>query len=244
MMTEKYNTTVSEIVRNDYRAADLFKKYGINYCCGGNITLQNVCMQRNIDYNQIVNELDFITRNIVISTALNFSEWKLEFMADYIVNVHHAYQKNALPSIETALISFAEAHKNKIPALEKVVTMFQQLSAIIIPHHLQEEEIIFPYIRQIENAFRRKETYGNLFVRTLRKPLSHIQNEHAEIDRILKEIQLLTNFYIFPANACTSHQVLFHKLQEFHNDVIQHNYLESDILFPRAIQLEKELLQL
>ena len=239
-----YNQTISEIVRNDYRTADVFKKHGINYCCGGNISLQEVCYQRGMDYDTIVNDLNAVSRRIGISSALNFSEWKLEFLIDYIVNIHHAYQKIALPSIESSLISFVEGHKKKFPELEKVLELFLHLRRLIPPHNRHEEEIIFPYIKLIENTHRRKETYGHLFVRTLRKPLSHIENEHGEILTTLKEIQTLTNQYTFPDNACTNHRVVFNKLREFHDDMLQHNHLENDVLFPRAIELEKELLQL
>lgn len=239
-----FNKTVSEIVRDDYRTSDVFKKYGINYCCSGQTTLLEACTTREVDYNKIVGELKEATRNIHISNALQFSQWRLDFLIDYIVNVHHAYQKMSLSSLEADLISLADSHKKKHPELEKIVQQFLKLSVIILPHNRHEEEIIFPYIKQIENTHRRKETYGNLFVRTLRKPLSHIENEHEEISNILREIQTLTHNYTCPAHACAKHQVIYKKLREFHEDMMQHKHLENNILFPRAIELEKELLQL
>jgi regulator of cell morphogenesis and NO signaling len=115
---------------------------------------------------------------------------------------------------------------------------------LLLTHSRHEEEIIFPYIRQIESTHRRKETYGNLFVRTLRKPLSNIEKEHDVIMSILKEIKVLTNNYSCPLNAGADQSAIYHKLEEFHGDMLQHTHLEDDILFPKAIEMEKELLQL
>jgi regulator of cell morphogenesis and NO signaling len=236
--------TVSEIVQEDYRAADVFKKHGINYCCSGRIALLEACSARNIEYSTVIEDLRQATKVLQISNALRFSEWRIDFLVDYIINVHHAYVDVAMPEIETSLELFMDGHRKKHPELEKVLDLFKELAALMDTHKRHEEEIIFPYIKQIDNTHRRKETYGNLFVRTLRKPLSNIAKEHDMISSILKEIQVATNNYTFPPNACTNHRVIFQRLREFHDDMMQHKHLENNILFPRAIDIEKELLQL
>jgi regulator of cell morphogenesis and NO signaling len=241
---EDSNKTVSEIVRSDYRTAEVFKKYGINYCCSGLVRLEEACSVRQLDYIQILDELRSVTRNIYILNTLRFSEWKLDFLIDYLINVHHAYLKQVVPALEAALVSFIDGHKKKYPELERVLALFKDLTIMLMAHSRHEEEIIFPYIKQIENTYRRKETYGNLFVRTLRKPLSNISREHNEISILLMEMQSITNNYQFPENACTNHQVIYHRLHEFHDDMVQHKHLENNILFPRAIEMESKLLQL
>jgi regulator of cell morphogenesis and NO signaling len=237
------NKTVSDIVRSDYRTADVFKKYGINYCCSGQISLAEACNVRNIDADLLVQELENAARDIYVPNGLQFAQWKLEFLIDYIVNVHHAYLNLVLPSLDASMLSFIEGHRKKYPELEKIYFLFQELLLMLTAHNRHEEEIIFPYIKQIESTYRRKESYGNLFVRTLRKPLSNIEREHAVITTLLLELQSLTNNFQFPETACTNHQVIYNKLRAFHNDMVQHKHLENNILFPRAIDLERELLQ-
>lgn len=242
-MLQNFNKTVADIVRSDYRTADVFIKHGIDYC-SDNENLLETCTSQNLDYNAILGELETVTKTITISNTLHFSEWKIGFLIDYIVNVHHAYMHAAAPSIENYLISFIEAHKKKYPEMNKILFLFRELSVLLLTHSRHEEEIIFPYIRQIENTHRRKETYGNLFVRTLRKPLSNIEKEHDVIMSILNEIRTLTNNYYCSLNAGPDQLAIYHKLEEFHNDMMQHTHLEDDILFPKAIEMEKELLQL
>jgi regulator of cell morphogenesis and NO signaling len=243
MLLQDFNKTVADIVRSDYRTADVFKKYGIDYCLA-NERLLETCAAQNLDYNSILKELEAATKTITISNSLHFWEWKVGFLIDYIINVHHAYMHMAAPALENYLVSFVENHKKSYPEVNKILFLFRELSVLILTHSRHEEEIIFPYIRQIESTHRRKETYGNLFVRTLRKPLSNIEKEHEVIMSVLKEIQGLTNNYTSPLNACADLSAIHHKLEEFHSDMLQHTYLEDHILFPKAIEMEKELLQL
>jgi len=235
--------TISQIVQSDYRTADVFKKHNINFCCGGQVSLQTTCMLGDHNYNRILNDLEEATRDIHLSNILQFDQWKIDFLIDYIMNVHHAYLYQAIPTLELALTSFMEGHKKKYPELTKIHELFLELSDVLLTHNRHEEEIIFPYIKQIDIAYRRKESYGNLFVRTLRKPLRNVEEEHNVISGILKNIKENTNNYDFPNNACTNHQVLYHKLRELHEDLVQHKHLEINILFPKAIEIEQQLLR-
>lgn len=244
MLLQDFNKTVADIVRSDYRTADVFNKYGIGYCDDTRESLLETCTSKNLDYNSILAELAEATKTITISNSLHFSEWKAGFLIDYITNVHHAYMHMAIPSIEGFLVSFINTHKKKLPEINRILFLFRELSVLLMTHSRHEEEIIFPYIRQIENTFLRKETYGNLFVRTLRKPLSNIEKEHEVVMSILREIQSLSNNYTCPSNGCADQSAIYHKLNEFHVDMVQHTHLEDDILYPRAIEMEKELLQL
>ena len=240
----KPESFISEIVLSDYRTADVFKRFGINYCCSGQISFLEACEAKGIDCKAVEKELIEATRNIFISNALQFSEWKIDFLIDYIINVHHAYLYKVLPVLEARLNSFIEGHKKKYPELIKTNEVFVELSNFLLPHNRHEEEIIFPYIKQITAAYQRKEPYGNLFVRTLRKPLDNIEKQHFIISEYLQKLNLYTNNYVPPANACTNHRVIYHKLHEVYNDLIQHKHLERNILFPKAIEIEQQLLQL
>ena len=243
MLLQDFNKTIPEIVRFDYRTADVFKKYGINYCSNKDVSLLEICTSKNLDYNSILNELAVATKTITISSSLHFSEWKISFLIDYIINVHHAYMHMAIPSLETSLALFMENQKKKLPQTNKILFLFRELSVLLKAHSCHEEEIIFPYIRQIESTLNRRETYGNLFVRTLRKPLNNIKKEHEVIMSVLKDIQLLTSNYVSGAKASVDQLAVYNKLEEFHKDMEQHTYLEDHILYPRAMAMERELLQ-
>lgn len=237
--------TVSDIVRKDYRTADVFKKWGVNYCCGGNLPLDQVCLTLNLDQEKIETELKSATQNVQLPNALSFDEWPFDFLVDYIVHVHHGYVKIAGPKLNQLLTQFVEGHKTKYPYLVDVQYSFDRLLTDLTEHLAKEEQVIFPYIKQVNNSFIHQASYGALFVRTLQKSLTHvIEVEHQNIANLLTALRSATNNYTFNEKACTNHQVIYHKLKEFDADIMQHKHLENNILFPKAMQMEKELLQL
>ncbi|HUM97801.1 MAG TPA: DUF542 domain-containing protein [Chitinophagaceae bacterium] len=237
------NLTISEIVNDDYRSADVFKKHGIEYCCGGNRSLSEACNIKGIDEKLIIHELEVAMEDTNTSNTVNFSVWDTDFLIDYIVMVHHQYLRNALPRVKEYVEDFVASHQKNFSYLPELKEIIDQLTKTFIPHMLQEEDVIFPYIRQLHHAFSSKEPYVRLLVRTMRKPVDVImESEHHSTSLILQRLKELTGDYTPPLNACTSHKVTFAKLKEVANDLSRHVHLEMDILFPRAIAMEKELM--
>jgi regulator of cell morphogenesis and NO signaling len=242
MLQSFLNKTVSDIVLEDYRTADVFYKYGISVCCNGKVALQDACLEHNVNVEFLGKELEQYTRNIRLPNTIQYSTWKVDFLIDYIINVHHAYLYNSLPALEGHLKSFIENHQKEYPDLVKAMRAFQELKSALVAHNKFEEEVIFPYIKHIENTHRRKETYGSLFVRTLRKPFGNLEKEHDKIESLIHELRRLTGNYTFPNDACTNYRVVYNKLREFDEDLYQHRHLEDNILFPQALEMERELL--
>jgi regulator of cell morphogenesis and NO signaling len=148
-----------------------------------------------------------------------------------------------LPQLQDYVDRFADGHRKKYNYLDELQQSVIQLNRMFLPHMVQEEEIIFPYIRQIGHAYYSRESYASLLVRTLRKPVEEIMaHEHETTGRIMHRMREITNNYTPPENACLSHKVTFLKLKEVDNDFSQHLHLENNILFPKAIAMEKELL--
>lgn len=235
--------SVTDIVLNDYRTADVFLKYDIEFCCGGKWPLEMVCASRGLDVTEVLRELTKASRAVQFSNNLRFHDWSTNFLIDFIINVHHEYLKTAVPVALEYVTRFMEGHLKKFPELQPLQEIVAKLHGDIPSHLLSEEEIFFPYIRQISNAHLYREPYASLLVKTLRKPLQvTMRQEHDVINKLLQQMRRLTNDYTIPDKACVTHRVTFHKLQELDNDLTQHLYLENDILFPRAIEIEKELL--
>lgn len=236
--------TVADIVREDYRAADVFRKYNIEYCCGGKYPLHMACHINGVNEEQLILELEHATRDANTSNTLDFNGWSIDFLTDYIVNVHHQYLRKALPRAIDHVDRFAEGHRKKFSYLDELQGVVNQLQKNFIPHLAHEEDIIFPYIRQISHAYHSQESYASLLVRTLRKPVEDMMaHENDMTGRLLIRMRGLTENYSTPENACISHRVTFNKLRELDSDIVQHMHLENNILFPKAIAMEKELLQ-
>jgi len=235
---------ISDIVRHDYRTADVFRKYGIDFCCGGKWPLDIVCKNKNLEVEMVMGELQNIVRQASSNAALDFDNWEIDFLTDYILNVHHRYLKKALVETKELVNKFLDGHRKKFPELEEIEVIIGQFIKVMPPHMRQEEEIFFPYIKQIYHAYMHHESYAKLLIRTLRKPIEEVMlKEHEATGLNLHRLRTITNNYIPPDKACLTHKVTLAKLKELDNDLVQHIHLESNILFPKAIKMEQELLQ-
>ncbi|NML22946.1 DUF542 domain-containing protein [Pseudoflavitalea sp. G-6-1-2] len=247
-MTEQFlklneQMPVTEIVNGDYRTADVLLKYNIDFCCGGRWPLQVACEARGVSTEMVMQDLETATRRILLPPTLNFNDWPIDFLADYLVHVHHAYMKQALPSLHDHLTKFVAGHRLKYPELDELLVHFMKLYKQMPEHLKQEEEVIFPYIKRLNRAHNGKEPYAELLVRTLRKPIAaKMEEEHQQTEQLLLNFRRLTNNYTTPEDACVSHRVSVLKLQELDQDLVQHMRLENEILFPRAIAIENSLL--
>ncbi len=234
---------VAEIVAKDYRTADVFRRHGIGYCCGGKWPIDMACEMQGIDAEKVQIELEAAIRTVHVSTQLDFAEWDLDFLINYLINVHHHYLKKSLPETQLMLSEFAKEHSKKFTYLVELEKQFDLLIKQLLLSMQREEEVLFPYIREIVHADKHKEPYAALFVRTMRKPIEETMfKEHETVNDIIFSIRTLTNQYTSPENVCISHKVVIARLRELDNDLMQHLYLEQSILFSKAMTIEKELL--
>ncbi|HSU29122.1 MAG TPA: DUF542 domain-containing protein [Chitinophagaceae bacterium] len=235
-------SSVFEIVTNDYRAAEVFRRYGISYCCGAKWPLAVVCENHGLDIEKIKAELESATRTILFPNQIDVGSWDIDFLIDYIIHVHHGYLERTWLFSKQLLDEFKNEHIKKFPYLEELQKQFELLTTQLLLDIKREEADLFPYIRQIAHALKSKETYAVLLVRTLRKPVEQSKS-HEIVSNLLFSIRDITNNYTAPVNACGSHKVVFSRLKELDNDTMQHFHLERSILFPRVKAIENEVLQ-
>jgi len=237
------NQNIADIVRNDYRTAEVFREYGINYCCTGNLPLQDVCSQKKLAYVDVVRKLNQVSQAVNLPLDLQFHKWRTDFLIDYIVNIHHAYLRHVLPALERDLQDFLSKHEGRYPQLKNIQAALAAISVVTSTEYQQQEDVLFPYIKQIYSAYRRQESYGSLFVRTLRKPMTLSGNSQEQLDYYLSSLRALTDNYRVWDGRCSGYNVLMKRLHELDNQLVLHKHLENNILFPSATAMEQELLK-
>lgn len=227
--------TLGEIVKKDMRKAETFKKLGIDFCCGGKKSLEEACKEKGLDVLQVKQELEKVTKTASGTNQHDFDSWSLSFLADYIVNVHHAYVKQNMPVLLELSQKVANRHGSTNPHLMEV---WQKVNAMVneLTVHLgKEERILFPYIKQLEAAGSQEPQVFS----SVKEPVAMMENDHDIVGKLGEEIRKLTNNYTLPENACTSYGLLYKKLEDFEDDLHTHIHLENNILFPKAIKLEQ-----
>jgi regulator of cell morphogenesis and NO signaling len=231
--------TVGQMVAKDIRKATVFKKYGIDFCCGGKKSLEQVCKEKGLEVNKVRQELENVHQSQ--PSVENYDRWNIAFLADYIYNKHHEYYYQEGPIIKELLEKVAGKHGSHFPELIQVQTLYLNLAHELSSHFEKEESIVFPFVKALAEAKKtgNMDELKNIF--SLSKPIQMMESEHEEAGEILAELNTITNNYTAPEGACNSFQFLYLKLKDFEKDLHQHIHLENNILFPKALQLEKEL---
>jgi len=231
--------TVGQIAAKDIRKAEVFRKYGIDFCCGGKKPLRQACEEKGLQVSEVEKALESV--NAASKAVDNYDRWGLDFLTDYIYNKHHQYYYDQAPIINELLIKVANHHGERYPQLVKAYQLYTSLSQELNEHFAKEEKILFPFIKTLVLS---KQT-GN--IQELQKrfslsaPIQMMETDHEAAGEILAELSTVTNQYTAPDGACNSFQFLYQKLKELEEDLHQHIHLENNILFPKALALEKEL---
>lgn len=232
--------TVAEIVTENIKTADIFKKNGIDFCCGGNVNVKAVCEKKGVDYNIIKDEIDKI--DTPSSNAHDYNSWDLDFLAGYIINTHHKYVVEANDLIIQYSDKVAKVHGHHYTEVVEINKLFHAIANELKMHMHKEEAMLFPYIKELAVAKKNGVMINPPPFGTIQNPINMMETEHVGAGDILKQIAELSNNYTPPAEACNTFRALYAKLEEYQNDLFQHIHLENNILFPKAIQLEQELL--
>lgn len=231
--------TVADLVTENIKASHVFKKYGIDFCCGGGISLEKACEKKGVDYSLLEEDLKKIGEEVNADT--NFKDYPLDALIDHIVKVHHRYVEANLSLLLQYAQKVAKVHGENNTELIRINQLFRKVAGELASHMKKEELILFPFIKKMVKADREgKEMHFPHFT-TVANPIHMMEEEHEEAGNILKEIARLSNNYTPPEHACNTFRALYDKLQEFEEDLHQHIHLENNILHPKALQLEKKL---
>jgi len=239
MSTLEGTQTVGRMVAEDFRKAEVFKRHGIDFCCGGNISLEQACEEKNANLDAVQAELGEID-NRQAPPEEDFNSWELDMLIDHIVGVHHVYVKKASSSIREFVNRVKMVHGMNKPNVTEISDRFDALAQELEMHMHKEEMILFPYIKQMVQAKKDGTSISPPFG-TVQNPINMMLEEHDNAGNELEALQKLTEDYTPPKGACATHTVSYGQLKEFADDLMRHIHLENNILFPKAVELENTL---
>lgn len=240
METLEKNTQkqIGEYVAEDYRTAAVFSKYKIDFCCNGGRTLDEACQKKDINSNQLLDELNAVLNNKG-NQAIDYKSWPLDLLIDYIEKKHHRYVEEKIPVIRQFLDKLCRVHGERHPELFKINELFTGSAGDLAAHMKKEELILFPFIKKMVNATLDGKAIEAPHFGTVENPIALMKEEHDNEGGRFREIATLTDNYNPPTDACNTYRVTFAMLNEFEQDLHLHIHLENNILFPQAIKLEQ-----
>lgn len=234
------DTIVGDLVAKDYRTATVFKQNGIDFCCNGNRTLEEVCKQKEMSVTNIIGELTQASQQ-ASAAQTDFNSWPLDLLADYIEKKHHRYVEEKIQEIKPYLDKICKVHGDHHPELYEINQLFNDSAGELAMHMKKEELILFPAVRRMVKSQMQKTTPEKPQFGPINNPIQMMMHEHNNEGERFRQIEALSNKYNPPQDACNTYRVTFAMLKEFEEDLHLHIHLENNILFPKSLELEKTI---
>ena len=235
MSTITTEQTISEIAAQTPSSIRVFENLGIDYCCGGKRTLTVAAAKAGVTVDSIVKLLDDAERGNPPSTQ-NWLEAPLTALIAEIVDRHHSFVRREIPRLNALAAKVAKRHGGAgHPEAVEIESTFGALGDELTLHLMKEEQILFPYI----GGMAAQGTPPAACFGTVQAPIANMVAEHEDAGALLEKLRELTNAYQPPTDACPSFQALYTGLADFERDLHRHIHLENNILFPRAVEMER-----
>jgi regulator of cell morphogenesis and NO signaling len=226
--------TVSELLVEQPSRSKIFERYAIDYCCGGKRPLDEVCREKGIALDDVLEKLEQQDQMRDGSPETDWNAEKLTALADHIEQSHHAYLRDALPRLNRMIDKVAKVHGDVHPELKTVLEVFVGFRSELEMHMHKEEQVLFPMIRTLEGS----QGVPRFHCGSIRNPINMMEAEHTDAGDAMGLFRDLTNNYDPPESACGTYRAMLAGLHELESDMHQHVHKENNILFPRAIALE------
>jgi regulator of cell morphogenesis and NO signaling len=240
-MTFEKNQTIRDIAIQHPESVRVFENLGIDYCCGGKRPLGEACEKANVPIATLMQLLGELDNSGVSQEGQQWNVASFRNLTAHIVNRHHRYVRDEAPRLETLLQKVVTRHGGAHPELGDIQETFRALSAELMSHMMKEERVLFPFLEQLEAAARSGGPVPVACFPTVEFPISRMLAEHDDAGVLTARIRELSAGYQPPDDACPSYRGLYHGLEEFERDLHHHVHLENNILFPRAIEMERSL---
>ena len=228
------------MVAEDYRTTAVFQSFGIDFCCKINRTISKVCEDQNIETGVLIAGLNAVTSKQE-NKAADYQSWPLNLLTDYIEKKHHCYVAEKTHLLKQYLDKICEVHGKNHSELFEISSQFNASAAELALHMKKEEQVLFPYIRQMVEARLSKEQIDQPGLGFIEQVIEIMMQEHDTEGERFRHIESLNNNYTPPVDACNTCKVTFALLKEFEDDLHLHIHLENNLLFPKAMAMEKTL---
>ena len=230
--------TVREIALEQPGSIRVFEHFGIDYCCGGRKPLNEACAAREIDVDAVITALESATQ-VPVEVAEDWNTKSLTRLCGHIVATHHTYVRRELPRLAVLGDKVVNRHGETHPELPVIRATLARLDEELTEHLAKEEVVLFPYISKLERALVDGGEKPQGCFGTVANPIAMMTQEHDGAGMLLEVIRKQSQEFTPPEGACPTYHAFYSGLREFEQDLHQHIHLENNILFPRAIELER-----
>lgn len=218
---------VADVVTDIPQSADVFRKYGIDFCCGGDVSIENaVYSNNNVDLNTLLNELNNI-RQSSINDGFDIKYLNAPSLIQYIQSRYHETLRYELKKLTPYITKLSKVHGANNPYLLELKDLYSQLKQTLLTHIEEEDQYSFPKLL---------DAYSGQHVDNLSETIMSLIDDHEEAGQLLSKIRSITIDYQPPLEACGTWRLVYQRLEQLERDTHAHVHLENHVLFKKYKQ--------
>ena len=237
-MNHTSDKTSADTFRDISKAAIILRNYDLNFGVTGRKFLKDA---EKLSANKCGKDLvNLINLKRIGIDYIKVNDWSIDFLCDFIESNHHKYIRKIMPKI-------LSAGKNKPGKKFNDDVLFKELNQLnndLEIHMQKEEKLLFPYIKNMNKILNEKALFETPPFGSIQYLIKVIEKEHIAADMYLMKIINLCGRNFTGNNDFRNKKLICDYMTEFESDFHFHIYLENNILFPKAISLEKKLKKL
>lgn len=235
MQTVAVSTPVGRLVVERPARAEVFERFGIDYCCEGRIVLVEACARAGVSTAEVLAALAAADALPPDPTECDARTLDTAALIDRLVGVHHDFLWRELAPLGALAHRVAAAHRAEHPELSRLARAYDCFREDMEVHLRKEEELLFPALRELAGG----RALPSMFHGDLHVPLLAMEGDHGRSEQSLRFFRKVTGGYLPPEDACDAWRALLERLRRLERDLHRHVHLENEILHARARELTR-----
>ena len=212
--------TLADLAITRPGATRVFLKHGLDFCCRGRRPLDEVCTEKGLDLNAI---LDEITDEEATGGDLSeLATRPIEELVDFIESHYHKRLRAELPELISMADKVEQVHANKPTCPHGLAAHLRTIHSAVLDHLAKEEQVLFPMIR---SGYRDRAG----------APIRVMEQEHEDHGRNLEYLRAQAYQFTAPPEACATWKALYLRLNRMSDELMEHIHLENNVLIPRVL---------
>ncbi len=230
--------SISEIVDENYAYASVLYYFGIRFYDYDEKTLEQVCLERGLDVHHVIHSLESV-ENKEDNHPLPLSSYPIDIIIEYLKHTHFLFIKERLPYLIKLIKNLHTAEHPQI--VEDLQFIFPLFVEDLIYHIYKEEDEFFSYVLSLGHALKQLQISPQFYYNMEKYSIQDFAIEHDIDEDEMKGIRSITNDYDIGQIECLHLRVVYAELQRFERELKIHASIENEILFPKALMLEKQV---
>lgn len=228
---------ITELVDDNYVYAHVLYYFGIRFYEYADDTLEQVCRRRGLNVSQVVHSLEYALQQ-KNTKSITLESLPVDLIIEFLRHTHAVFVKQTLPYM-AHLVETLRYESD--PCIKDLQLLFPLFVEDFILHIHEEEDTLFNYVTLLQNARQRKVSLGKVFFELGSKSVQHFADDHETHDDEMVGIREITNNYTLRPGSSQHLKVVFAELKSFEAELHTHARIENEILFPKVLELEKEV---